>query len=163
MRKAKEVVDVDEETEIAEELVIIVVKSIVRYVDDRVKYKKKEKYIPLKTSMKNTGIVNKKTPQEKHVNKKRKVEEKTAEKKSLKRKLVQTSEYEKNDEEYVLEIVPIVRRKIKGKRILVSVSSTPMDNVSFHSESNVQKWKYVFQIRIAQEKRELSKQALEFK
>ena len=37
-----------------------------------------------------------------------------------------------------------------------------MDNISFHSISNVERWKYVYQRRIAIE-RELGKEALEIK
>ncbi|MCI06902.1 envelope-like protein, partial [Trifolium medium] len=37
-----------------------------------------------------------------------------------------------------------------------------MDNISFHSEEGAQKWKFVYQRRIAQE-RELNQEALEYK
>lgn len=106
--------------------------------------------------MKNTKIVKKKTPQEKHVNKKIKAKEKTAENKSLKRKHVQSNDSEIDVEEDVWDIVPTIRIKIGGKIITLNVPTAPLDNVSFHSESSLQKWKYVFQRRIARE-RELSK------
>lgn len=53
-------------------------------------------------------------------------------------------------------------RNIGGKRILVNIPVTSLDNVSFHSEGSVQKWKYMCQRRIASE-RELSKDVLEWK
>lgn len=126
-----------EETENDEEPNIKVMKSIVRCMDDRLKEKKK--YIPPKTSIKNTKIVKKKTPQWTHVSKNRKVKEKVIEKKSLKRKLIQSSDSEINVEEDVQEIV-------------ANVVATPLDNVSFHYETSVQKCKYVYQRRIACER-----------
>ncbi|XP_050878663.1 uncharacterized protein LOC127082469 [Lathyrus oleraceus] len=83
-----------------------------------------------------------KTPKGKSVIKRRKVESKVIEKKSLKIKLVQSSDSETNDEEDVQDIVSIIRRKVSGKRIVVNVPAAPMDNVSFHSETSVQKCKY---------------------
>lgn len=84
--KNKEVVEVDEKTENGEETNLIVMKSITRYVADRVKEKKNHKYVTPKSSMKNTEVVKENNPQEKFVRKKRKVEEKTYEKKPLKEK-----------------------------------------------------------------------------
>lgn len=52
----------------------------------------------------------------------------------------------------------LVRRKVHGNRIHVNVPTSPMDNVTFHYETNV--WKYVFQRRITC-KRELSKKAFD--
>ncbi|XP_050895811.1 uncharacterized protein LOC127102486 [Lathyrus oleraceus] len=45
-----------------------------------------------------------------------------------------------------------VRRKFGGKRIPMNIPSAPMDNISFHYETGVQKWKYVFQIGISCER-----------
>ncbi|KAI5432191.1 hypothetical protein KIW84_036077 [Lathyrus oleraceus] len=88
---AKEVVDMDEETENDEEPVVKLIKSIARSMVARVKEKKKE--VPTKkTSMKNIEIVKKKNPQRTPVIKKRKVEEKIVEKRSLKRNIVQSSQ-----------------------------------------------------------------------
>ncbi|XP_057443586.1 uncharacterized protein LOC130735691 [Lotus japonicus] len=50
------------------------------------------------------------------------------------------------------------KRKI-GKRIPENVPAAPLDNISFHSEESVGKWKYVYQRRIAQE-RELTGEIL---
>ena len=65
------------------------------------------------------------------------------------RKLVLTNESETNVEAYVQDII---RRRGGGKRIHVNVSFTHIDNVSLHSEISVQKWKYIFQRRIAAER-----------
>lgn len=70
--KAKEVVDVDEETKTDEKYVVKVMKSITRCMDDGVKEKKKD--VPSKTSMKNTEILKKKTLHRTLVSKKRKVD-----------------------------------------------------------------------------------------
>lgn len=53
--------------------------------------------------------------------------------------LVQTSDSRTDGEEDVLDIVHTVSRKVSMKKILVNVSSTHMDNVSFHFEKSVQK------------------------
>ncbi|XP_057443950.1 uncharacterized protein LOC130736120 [Lotus japonicus] len=51
-------------------------------------------------------------------------------------------------------------RKCKvGKQIPENVPAAPLDNISFHSEESVGKWKYVYQRRIAQE-RELTGEIL---
>ncbi|XP_057443912.1 uncharacterized protein LOC130736077 [Lotus japonicus] len=51
-----------------------------------------------------------------------------------------------------------LKRKV-GKRIPENVPAAPLDNISFHSEESVGKWKYVYQRRIAQE-RELTGEIL---
>lgn len=137
-------------------------KSISRSVSDRVKEKKKEKGVPPKTSMKKIEIVKKKTIQENPLNKKTKVEEKNDKKKPLNRKLFQSSDSEIEAEEDVQNVMSIIRRKVSEKRVFVNVPDAPLDNVSLHYESSVQKWKYVFKRRIAHEK-ELSEEALEYK
>ena len=70
---------------------------------------------------------------------KKKVEEKVAQKKSLKRKLVQTNDSKTDGEVHILDIVTSYRRKIIGKRIHVNITAAPLDNVSFHSKESVQK------------------------
>lgn len=109
-------VDVDEENETDEESDIIMMKSIARYMVNGVKDNKKD--VPPKTSMKNTEIVKNKTPQRMPVSKKIKVEEKSDEKKSLKRKFVQSSNFETDDKEDVHNIVFTIRRKVCGKVLL---------------------------------------------
>ena len=43
------------------------------------------------------------------------------------------------------------KRKIGGKKIPPNVPFAPLDNVSFHTEKSAQKWRYVYQSRIARE------------
>lgn len=139
----KEMVNIDEETEIDEEPIVIVMRSIVKFVLDRVKNKKKQKTVTPKSTTKITEMEKKKSLKEKPM-KKRKVERKVIEKKFLKRKIIQTSGSETYDEQDVLDIVTSSRRNNGGKRILVNIPTAQLDNVSFHSETSVQKWKYVF-------------------
>ena len=51
-------------------------------------------------------------------------------------------------------------RTTAGKKVPTNVTEAPIDNVSFHHISSVEKWKYVCQRRLALE-RELAKDALE--
>ncbi|XP_050909854.1 uncharacterized protein LOC127123693 [Lathyrus oleraceus] len=134
-------------------------KSITRSMVDGVKYKN-NMFLP-KTSRRKLKIVKKKIPHKKPVSKKRKVVDKTIEKKFLKRRIVQSSNSETDGETGVLEIATSSRRKVGGKIILVNIPVELLDNVSVHSEGNVQKWKYLYQRRIASE-RELSKDVLEW-
>lgn len=103
--------------------------------------------------MKNIKIVKKKTPQRKLVSKKIKVEEKIVKKKSLKRKFVQSNESEKDGGANALDIMTSSRRKIGGKIIFINIPSAPLDNFSFHSKKNMQKWRYVCKRRIASKER----------
>lgn len=70
----------------------------------------------------------------------------------MNKKLVQISDFEADDKEDIMDIVHSVRRKVGGKIIHVNVSPAHMDNVLFHCETSVQKWKYVFQRRITSER-----------
>lgn len=58
------------------------------------------------------------------VSKRRRIKEKNEEKKSLKRKRVQSSD-SKNVEDDVQDIVPTIRRKVDGKRVLVNIPVAP--------------------------------------
>lgn len=51
-------------------------------------------------------------------------------------------------------------KKSKMKKLSVRVSNAPLDKISFHHVGNVEKWKYVYQRRIALE-RELGKDDFE--
>lgn len=102
---AKDMVDVDKETESDEAPTIKVMKSKARSMVERVKEKKKKL-----SSIKNIEIVKKKTLQRTPVSKKRKVEEKPIENNSLKRKLVQSSDSETDAEANVQDIVSTIRR-----------------------------------------------------
>lgn len=52
------------------------------------------------------------------------------------------------------------KKVVGGKNLPNSVPAVLMDNVSFHSEDSLLKWKYVYHTRIAP-KRDLLKEALE--
>lgn len=69
--------------------------------------------------------------------KRSKVESNLVEKKSLKRKLVASSDYEYDVEADVLDIMPSSRNKFGGRKIHVNVPAARLDNISFHIEGNV--------------------------
>lgn len=110
----KEVIEIDEEP------VVTVLKSLVRSKTDKTKDKKQKVDTP-KSAMKN---VKQKTPMTSPVSKRRRIEEKNEEKKSLKRKRVQSSD-SKNVEDDVQDIVPTIRRKVDGKRVLMNILVAP--------------------------------------
>ncbi|MCI21926.1 envelope-like protein, partial [Trifolium medium] len=93
--------------------------------------------------------------------KKRKAEKKASgERSSKKKQVIIASESEEDVEADVQDIVTYEKKRIRGKRIPANIPSAPMDNISFHSGESAQKWKFVYQRRIAQE-RELNQEALE--
>ena len=47
---------------------------------------------------------------------------------------------------------PRQNRKTRGKKIPPNVPTSPLDNISFHSEKSVLRWKFVYQRRIARER-----------
>lgn len=58
-------------------------------------------------------------------------------------------------------LVPLKKKRkkvLRGKKLSDNVLVVPLDNVSFHSEESVLKWKYVYNRRIFP-KRKLSKGA----
>jgi len=57
---------------------------------------------------------------------------------------------------------PIKKIIVGGKKVPVNVPKAPFDNISFHYVESVQKWKFVYQRRLAL-KIELIKEALECK
>ncbi|KAK2423786.1 hypothetical protein QL285_034215 [Trifolium repens] len=95
---------------------------------------------------------------------KRKTEKKAVGERSSKKKkqVVDVSESDTDGEPDVLDITTAGRKKIGGRRILGNIPPAPMDRVSFHSEESAQKWRFVYQRRIVQE-RELNQEALECK
>ncbi|KAK2363204.1 hypothetical protein QL285_088211 [Trifolium repens] len=95
---------------------------------------------------------------------KRKTEKKVVGEKSSKKKkqVVTVSESESDDEPDVLDITTVGRKRIGGRRIPANIPPAPMDRVSFHSEESAQRWRFVYQRRVAEE-RELSQEALESK
>ena len=48
--------------------------------------------------------------------------------------------------------MPLAKEKTTGKNIPANVPEVPIDNISFHSVENVEKWKYVYQRRLALER-----------
>ncbi|XP_050889833.1 uncharacterized protein LOC127095145 [Lathyrus oleraceus] len=54
------------------------------------------------------------------------------------------------------------RKHSYGKKIPTNIHEVPIDNISFHSVENIEKWKFVYQRRMALE-RELGKDAFECK
>jgi hypothetical protein len=94
---------------------------------------------------------------------KRKAEKRASgERTSRKRKLITVSESEEDVELDVLDITTSGKKRIGGRRVPANIPPATMDNVSFHSEECVQKWRFVYQRRIAHE-RELSQEALNCK
>lgn len=83
-------------------------------------------------------------------------------KRSLKRKEVpsNSSDSEYDVKQKVQDITPL--KKDVAQKILANVPEVPIHNISFHSVENVEKWKFVYQRRLALEL-ELGKDAFECK
>lgn len=86
----------------------------------------------------------------------------TTKKRLVKRNEVSSSESEYDVEQNVLDIMPLAKKGVAGKNIPANVPEVPINNISFHYVENFEKWKYVYQRRLALE-RNLGKDALEFK
>lgn len=106
-------VSVDEYIESDEKTTVKVMKSVARSMDEGMK-KEKINGSP-KTYLKNTTIVKKNATKKSPVSQKRKMEVNIVEKKSLKRKLVQSSDSRTNVEANVQDIVSTARRKVREK------------------------------------------------
>ncbi|KAH1239295.1 hypothetical protein GmHk_08G023766 [Glycine max] len=78
---------------------------------------------------------------------------------SKKRKEISSSD---SDSDVELDVPDIKRAKKSGKKVPGKVLDAPLDNISFHSISNVERWKFVYQRRLALE-RELGRNALDCK
>ncbi|KAL5191283.1 hypothetical protein HKD37_04G010577 [Glycine soja] len=78
---------------------------------------------------------------------------------SKKRKEISSSD---SDDDVELDVPDIKRAKKSGKKVPGNVPDAPLDNISFHSIGNVERWKFVYQRRLAVE-RELGRDALECK
>ncbi|KAL5161596.1 hypothetical protein HKD37_07G018862 [Glycine soja] len=78
---------------------------------------------------------------------------------SKKRKEISSSD---SDDDVELDVSTSKRAKKSGKKMPGNVPDAPLDNISFHSIGNVEKWKYVYQRRLAVE-RELGRDALDCK
>ncbi|KAL5179509.1 hypothetical protein HKD37_01G000805 [Glycine soja] len=75
---------------------------------------------------------------------------------SKKRKEISSSD---SDDDVELDVLDIKRAKKSGKKVPGNVPDAPLDNISFHSIGNVERWKFVYQRRLAVE-RELGRDAL---
>ncbi|XP_057454111.1 uncharacterized protein LOC130745755 [Lotus japonicus] len=84
--------------------------------------------------------------------------------KSVKKKTVPLAAEESGSdvEGDVEDILPSEKKKYAGKRIPQNIPVVPIDNVSFHAEGHVQKWKYVCQRKVSKE-REVGSDVLECK
>ncbi|XP_050915065.1 uncharacterized protein LOC127130024 [Lathyrus oleraceus] len=60
------------------------------------------------------------------------------------------------------DIVSTARKQASGKKIPANIPKVPIDNISFHYVENVEKWKFIYQRRLALEK-ELGKDDFECK
>ncbi|KAL5180355.1 hypothetical protein HKD37_01G001507 [Glycine soja] len=78
---------------------------------------------------------------------------------SKKRKEISSSD---SDYDVELDVPDIKRAKKSGKKVPGNVPDAPLDNISFHSIGNVERWKFVYQRRLALE-RELGRNALDCK
>ncbi|MCI40031.1 envelope-like protein, partial [Trifolium medium] len=62
---------------------------------------------------------------------------------SKKKQVIILSDFEIDVEADVQHIMASKIKKIAGKRVPENILPAAMDNISFHSEESVQKWKYV--------------------
>lgn len=90
------------------------------------------------------------------------LEDDNPKKRSVKRKRASVIQNAYDVELDVLDIETFTRKRVAGRRILENVHSIPLDNLYFHSEESVVKWKYVFRWRIALQ-RELVPEVLDCK
>ncbi|KAH1193973.1 hypothetical protein GmHk_19G054877 [Glycine max] len=80
---------------------------------------------------------------------------------SKKRKEISFSSSD-SDDDVEPDVSTSKRAKKSGRKVPGNVPDAPLDNISFHSIGNVEKWKYVYQRRLAVE-RELGRDALDCK
>ncbi|KAH1189993.1 hypothetical protein GmHk_20G057656 [Glycine max] len=78
---------------------------------------------------------------------------------SKKRKEISSSD---SDDDVELDVSTSKRAKTSGKKVPENVPDAPLDNISFHSIGNAERWKFVYQRRLALE-RELGRAALDCK
>ncbi|KAL5162274.1 hypothetical protein HKD37_07G019412 [Glycine soja] len=78
---------------------------------------------------------------------------------SKKRKEISSSD---SDDDVELDVSTSKRAKKSGKKVPENVPDAPLDNISFHSIGNTERWKFVYQRRLALE-RELGRAALDCK
>ncbi|XP_057447863.1 uncharacterized protein LOC130739555 [Lotus japonicus] len=124
--------------------------QLVTRIASRLKKKKQEEQVKTSQSTPKTYTSSQVEVPEKNKQEKKKGKGKDSASKSKKRKHVS---------ENVPDISTTVRKRVNGKRVPLNVADVPLDNVSFHSAENAQRWKFVSHRRIARE-RELSEKAL---
>ncbi|KAL5190913.1 hypothetical protein HKD37_04G010254 [Glycine soja] len=78
---------------------------------------------------------------------------------SKKRKEISSSD---SDDDVELDVSTSKRAKKSGRKVPENVPDAPLDNISFHSIGNAERWKFVYQRRLALE-RELGRDALDCK
>ncbi|KAL5184621.1 hypothetical protein HKD37_17G048306 [Glycine soja] len=78
---------------------------------------------------------------------------------SKKRKEISSSD---SDEDVELDVSTSKKAKTSGKKVPGNVPDAPLDNISFHSIGNAERWKFVYQRRLALE-RELGRAAMDCK
>ncbi|KAL5172479.1 hypothetical protein HKD37_16G045227 [Glycine soja] len=78
---------------------------------------------------------------------------------SKKRKEISSSD---SDDDVELDVSTSKRAKKSGKKVPENVPDAPLDNISFHSIGNAERWKFVYQRRLALE-RELGRAAMDCK
>ncbi|KAL5131170.1 hypothetical protein HKD37_12G034102 [Glycine soja] len=78
---------------------------------------------------------------------------------SKKRKEISSSD---SDDDVELDVSTSKKAKKSGKKVPENVPDAPLDNISFHSIGNAERWKFVYQRRLALE-RELGRAALDCK
>ncbi|KAH1198424.1 hypothetical protein GmHk_18G052011 [Glycine max] len=76
---------------------------------------------------------------------------------SKKRKEISSSD---SNEDVELDVSTSKKAKTSGKKVPGNVPDAPLDNISFHSIGNAERWKFVYQRRLALE-RELGRAALD--
>ncbi|KAL5191479.1 hypothetical protein HKD37_04G010752 [Glycine soja] len=76
-----------------------------------------------------------------------------------KRKEISSSD---SDDDVELDVSTSKRTKTSGKKVPGNVPDAPLDNISFHSIGNAERWKFVYRRRLAVE-RELGRDALDCK
>lgn len=64
-----------------------------------------------------------------------------------------------NSDDFLFLMNKKSKKVVRGNKFPDNVLTVPLENVSFHYEVSVLKWKYVYHVRIASE-RDLSKEAL---
>ncbi|XP_057444259.1 uncharacterized protein LOC130736442 [Lotus japonicus] len=138
--------------------------SLLDSVAARIKRKRRVPDVEESPAPKDNSKTTPATSKSKQVDVKGKGKQQEVEAKSAKKKKVPVAAEESGSdvEEDVDDILPSEKKKYAGKRFPHNVHVVSIDNVSFHAEGNVQKWKYVCQRKIDKD-REVGSDVLECK